>query len=61
MTGLDEIPAVSGGAKFFGADMHVHSCGGSRDVRDTDELGDSLAAMMGQERRQAGRAPNVVR
>src|ERR1022692_3773773 len=36
MTGLAEILALPKGARFFRADMHVHSYGGSHDVVDAD-------------------------
>lgn len=35
MPGLPEILALPRGARFFRADMHVHSYGGSHDVTDT--------------------------
>lgn len=34
MTIADEIIAVPSGARFFRADLHIHSCGGSHDVKD---------------------------
>ena len=34
MTGLTEIVALPRGARFHRADLHIHSFGGSHDVRD---------------------------
>ena len=31
----DEIAAISAGARFWRADLHVHSFGGSHDVKDS--------------------------
>ena len=36
MTGLVDILGLTKGARFFRADMHVHSYGGSHDVADTN-------------------------
>jgi hypothetical protein len=35
MSATDEILAVPSGARFFRADLHIHSYKGSHDVKDT--------------------------
>jgi hypothetical protein len=35
MNALDEVLAQSTGARFRRADLHIHSFGGSHDLRDT--------------------------
>jgi predicted metal-dependent phosphoesterase TrpH len=42
MTGLAEILALPRGARFFRADMHVHSYGGSHDVNDRTMTPDAI-------------------
>lgn len=44
MTGLSEILELSHGARFFRADMHVHSCGGSHDVSDVHMTPEKIVA-----------------
>lgn len=42
MVTLNDFDTVSNGARFFSADLHVHSFGGSHDVKDASMTPDAL-------------------
>jgi hypothetical protein len=44
MTPIDDVLAQPTGARFFRADLHIHSLGGSHDVRDVAMTGDAIVA-----------------
>jgi predicted metal-dependent phosphoesterase TrpH len=44
LTDLAEITVLSRGARFYRADMHIHSYRGSHDVRDPKMTPDRIAA-----------------
>lgn len=49
MAVLDEILAQPTGARFFRADLHIHSFGASHDVRDTTMTGAAIVATAARE------------
>jgi histidinol phosphatase-like PHP family hydrolase len=42
MSTADDIVAVPSGARFHRADLHIHSCGGSHDVKDVGMTPDAI-------------------
>jgi predicted metal-dependent phosphoesterase TrpH len=42
VTILDEIQGLFNGAGFFRADLHIHSSGGSHDVKDSSMTPDGI-------------------
>jgi hypothetical protein len=44
MTVSDEIARLSSGARFWRADLHIYSFGGSHDVKDTSMTPSAIVA-----------------
>jgi hypothetical protein len=49
MTTLPEVTDLSRGARFFRADLHIHSAAGSHDVKDIAATPDAIVATAAQE------------
>ena len=57
MPALDEILAKPTGARFFRADLHIHSFGASHDVHDASMIG---AAIVETAAREGGFYPDIT-